>query len=295
MQKNITPLTWQTFLKNKEGNEVLAIDDYFMLSDNIEDLPTFTNPFMLNVSISIICLNGSMKFQMGLKQYHAQAPCLVILPANEILTFQDVSADCKGVFLVLSNRLNGDIVSDINERLQLSYSVYAQPVIPLNTEEVKCNLMHFQMLSNILRNPQHPHIKKIIQHQLLALYYQQHSDLVQIESPNKKDSKQEQLCTQFLRLVEKNYQRERLVGFYAEKLSLTPKYLSQQIKEHTGKSANDWIDEFVMLEAKALLRSSILSIQQISDKLNFPDQSSFGKYFKVHAGISPKEYRNQIL
>ncbi|WP_302761508.1 helix-turn-helix domain-containing protein [Phocaeicola coprocola] len=295
MQKNITPLTWQAFLKNKEGKEVLAIDDYFMLSEDMKDLPTFTKPFTLNVSISIICLSGFIKFQMALKRYHAQAPCLLILPATEILMFEEISTDCKGVFLVLSNNLNNDIVSDIDERLQLSYSVFAQPVVPLSTEELECNLMHFHMLSNILRTPQHPHIKKIIQHQLLAFYYQQHSNIIRIESFNKKDNKQEQLCTQFLRLVEENHRKERLVGFYAEKLSLTPKYLSQLIKEYTGKSANDWIDEFVILEAKALLHSSVLSIQQISDKLNFPDQSSFGKYFKVHTGISPKNYRNQSI
>jgi AraC-like DNA-binding protein len=76
-------------------------------------------------------------------------------------------------------------------------------------------------------------------------------------------------------------------------LSLTPKYLSQIIKASTGKSANEWIDEYVMLEAKALLKSTTMTIQQISDELNFPSQSFFGKYFKRCEGVSPKEYREK--
>jgi AraC-type DNA-binding domain-containing proteins len=64
------------------------------------------------------------------------------------------------------------------------------------------------------------------------------------------------------------------------------------IKEAGGKSAGEWIDERVILEVKALLKSTNMTIQQISDELNFPTQSSFGKYFKRLTGISPKEYRN---
>lgn len=82
------------------------------------------------------------------------------------------------------------------------------------------------------------------------------------------------------------------MGFYAEKLHITPKYLSTVIKQNTGKSVNDWIDDYVILEAKALLKSSRMTIQQISDELNFVDQSAFGKYFKRIEGMSPKDYKN---
>jgi AraC-like DNA-binding protein len=104
-------------------------------------------------------------------------------------------------------------------------------------------------------------------------------------------AKQNECVERFLELAEKHFKTERQVGFYAEKLHITPKYLSQIIKANTGKSANDWIDDYVMLEAKALLKSSKLTIQQISDELNFADQSIFGKYFKRLEGVSPKEYR----
>lgn len=101
------------------------------------------------------------------------------------------------------------------------------------------------------------------------------------------------LVKQFLELVEMHHKTERQVGFYASRIHLTPKYLSLLIKQNTRKSANDWINSYVMLEAKAMLKSSKLSIQQISEELNFADQSVFGRYFKRLEGISPKEYRGK--
>ena len=74
---------------------------------------------------------------------------------------------------------------------------------------------------------------------------------------------------------------------------MTPKYLSLLVKNVSNRTAGEWIDNYVVLEAKALLSSSTLSIQEISDRLNFANQSFFGKYFKQHVGISPTEYRKK--
>ena len=87
------------------------------------------------------------------------------------------------------------------------------------------------------------------------------------------------------------YKEERSLGFYAGKLCITPKYLSLISKDVSGRSAGEWIDQYVVLEAKTLLKSTRMSIQEIADVLNFANQSFFGKYFKHHTGISPKEYR----
>ena len=79
--------------------------------------------------------------------------------------------------------------------------------------------------------------------------------------------------------------------FYADALCITPRYLSRVVKECTGSSAADWIERYVVLEARALLKSTSMTIQQISDELNFPSQTFFGKYFKRRVGMSPKDYR----
>ena len=96
----------------------------------------------------------------------------------------------------------------------------------------------------------------------------------------------------FMKLVLENYTQHRNVGFYADQLCLTPKYLSKIIKNASGRSAPEWIDSYVILEAKNLLKYSGSTIKEIVFKLNFPNQSVFYKFFKAHTGMTPTEYRN---
>lgn len=95
----------------------------------------------------------------------------------------------------------------------------------------------------------------------------------------------------FIKLVRAHYASERSVAFYASKLFISPKYLSLVVKEATGRSAARWIDEFVLMEAKNLLRYSGKNIQQVAYALNFSNQSAFGKYFKHLTGMSPTQYQ----
>ena len=94
-----------------------------------------------------------------------------------------------------------------------------------------------------------------------------------------------------MQLVRDNYREYRNVAWYADKLCVTPKYISQVVKDTTGRTALDWIDEFTIIESKALLRSTELSIDQIAVKLNFGSSSLFSKYFKRVTGLSPRGYR----
>ncbi|WP_176844610.1 helix-turn-helix domain-containing protein [Mucilaginibacter sp. P25] len=102
------------------------------------------------------------------------------------------------------------------------------------------------------------------------------------------------LFIRFRNLLVKQFWRHRSVSFYSSNLNVSPKYLSEVIKKETGKTAGAWIDNAIILEAKVLLQNKDLSIQQIADKLNFSDQSVFGKFFKNQEGISPLEYRKSL-
>ena len=94
-------------------------------------------------------------------------------------------------------------------------------------------------------------------------------------------------------LLGEHYKEQRAVGFYARELCITPKYLTTVIKRVSGRSASEWIDSYVILEAKTLLKYSDMSIQEIAYYLNFPNQSFFGSYFKRNAGLSPSRYKAQ--
>ena len=95
-----------------------------------------------------------------------------------------------------------------------------------------------------------------------------------------------------IRIIIDNYKLERNIKFYANKLNLSTQYLSTTVKKMTGKTLTDIISNLVIHDAKAKLRSTGLSIQEISDSLNFSDISSFGKYFKRYTEMTPTQYRN---
>ncbi len=105
-------------------------------------------------------------------------------------------------------------------------------------------------------------------------------------------SRQESLVDDFFKLLFESFRKERKVAYYADKLCLTPKYLSMTVKEVTGYPISSWVNEMVIIEAKRLLKATQLTALQISEELNFPNPSFFGRFFKQHTGITPLEFKN---
>jgi AraC family transcriptional activator of pobA len=287
MSDIITPFNWRDELKNKEvdsiGEDFILLDNPIMTSDS-------DYPFKLDVTVAVICVRGTMSGSINLKRYIAKAPCLFTVLHGQILQYENFSDDFSGHFILMSHRFLTNLAMDIQHRVPLFLSVHDNPWTPLNDEELESMLDYYLMLRKTVRAKDNPHRLEIVKHMTQAFFlgsgYQYHK-----MSVTGKKSKHDMLVENFLNYAQSNYKAHRSLEFYADKLCLTPKYLSKVIKENSGMSANEWIDSYVTLEAKALLKSTNLTIQQISDELNFPSQSFFGKYFKRHLGISPKDYR----
>ena len=110
--------------------------------------------------------------------------------------------------------------------------------------------------------------------------------------PEVKPSRQEHVFNQFIDLVNKHGSRERRIQFYAERLLLSPNRLSTIIKDYSGHTIMEWLNEKTLLQAKVLLRHSDLMIYEIADRLGFPEPTAFNRYFKREVGVTPSEYRN---
>lgn len=106
-------------------------------------------------------------------------------------------------------------------------------------------------------------------------------------------TRQDEIFKSFVSLVHEHCTSQREVSFYADKLCISTKYLTGICRAVTGDSAKKIIDDFAILEIKVLLQSTELTVQEIADRLHFPDQSYLGRYFKRHEGMSPKEYQNK--
>ena len=197
------------------------------------------------------------------------------------------SANFEGHAVVLSKRF----IDMVNlPGWQQQYMVlYHNPVNKVSTESILNLQIYFAILHKAAANEENPFRLQVIENLIRAFYYSGINKFNYKE--HDKVPLKNNVIERFIELVEEHYREERLIGFYADKLCITPKYLSKLVKENTGRSAGEWIENHVILEARALLQSSDMTIQQIAASLNFPNQSFFGKYFKRATGISPKQYR----
>lgn len=281
------PLNWFT------GDESTAIDTFenkIIMLENPSYKSVVNQPVKLDVVVSIICKSGQMDGTLNLKEFSAKAPCLFTVLADQILQCDNFSDDFSGLSIIMSKSFLEDSFVDLQVSMPLFRSVLDNPWIHLTQEELKSMVEFFFLLQRTVRRKENPNLRETLKHLTLGFFYGTGYRFHRVMDESHK-SKQDILVEKFLVIVKDNYRNHRMIEFYSEKLFLTPKHLSRVIRERSGKSAGDWIEDHVMLEARALLRSTNKTVQQISDELNFPTQSFFGKYFKRRAGISPKEYR----
>jgi AraC family transcriptional activator of pobA len=281
------PLNWVT-------EDDSTIIDYFENKITLLENPSYksvvNHPVKLDAVVSIICIKGSIDGTLNLKKFNAKAPCLFVVLADQILQCDYFSEDFSGLTIIMSKSFLENSFGDIQVSMPLFRAVHDNPWIQLNQEELKSMVEYFLLLQRTVRRKENPNLQETLKHLILAFFYGTGHRFYKVQDEFQK-SKQDILVEKFLAIVKENYREQRLIEFYSEKLFLTPKHLSGVIKERSGKSAGEWIGDHVMLDAMVLLKSTDKTIQQISDELNFPSQSFFGKYFKRRAGISPKEYR----
>ena len=215
--------------------------------------------------------------------------CLMVNGPENILHIVNKSDDFSARIMMF----NPDFIRDIKIELKTVIPIHKYIIDNANNlkttaEEYDLLQKYFVLIGDTINN-----YRPEIIHDLLAAFFRTISEiysrrLSEIPSPR---TRQEDYVLRFMDLLAEHHKQERSVSFYADKLHITPKYLSSIIKEVTGKSAATWIDAYVIQEAKILLKFSNKSIQEITYHLNFSTQSFFGKYFKRHTGISPSEYR----
>ena len=103
----------------------------------------------------------------------------------------------------------------------------------------------------------------------------------------------EEIFISFIRLLPNHFAAHHDIAFYASTLHISPVYLSRVVRQVTGRTVIDYVNQHLLMEASFLLRTSRLSIAQIADRLHFADAASFSKFFSRTKGLSPREYRNK--
>ena len=184
-----------------------------------------------------------------------------------------------------------EIIKSVHDVSSLFVFSRTQPVLKLEKREINAFKEFFYVIKQKINDKGNHFRKDLIRTLLLAMFYDVGNIIYRVRSFGEIQIPSEKAFTQFLHLVQENCKRERRVSWYAQQLNITPKYLSLIVKRISGRTALEWIENYVTMELRVILKNSTKSIKEIAEEMNFPNQSFLGKYFKEHVGMTPSKYR----
>lgn len=243
----------------------------------------------------LFCLEGEINILIDLKPLIISKNTQVIIMPNSIVKIQKVSDNIQLFFLGISNSLFRDICAHVSPTL--FKLIRKDPIFHLTHEDIKVAMSFMDMTRSIYKDTENQYRTQIIKSIFNAyiLYnYDKYHKLHRCDEDTTEPTRNI-IFDKFINLIHEHCLTEREVTFYADKLCISCKYLSDICHNIVGVSAKKIIDNFSLLEMKVLLHNTQLSMQDIANKMGFPDQSYMGRYFKRYEGISPSAFRKQVL
>jgi AraC-like DNA-binding protein len=277
-----------------------SLEDNFLVLDNVmeiiknnEDINSnmYNFPVKMEGTLLILCTQGYLKIKVGLKNILLEKNQILIILTGQIFQILELSSDFKTIVIVLKNNFF-NLQNHFVEAMALQQIILQKQYLTIPEKLVQEYIIICNLIKNKIKED-NIYQASIVQNYLGIIFYNACNVFLQKENEkaNEVISHQEEIFENFIRELEVHYREQHEVIFYANKLSLTPKYLSKLIFRISGKSAVEWIKEYLILEAQALLKSTSKTVQQVSNELNFANQSHFGRFFKRHTGLSPREYQ----
>ena len=291
----ISSFTLNELITMAGGEKRPGIMGECIAANSASEMEIFRFPSRLNVLIIGVGTEGETSLTSNLQEFRLKKDSLFIFSPKHILQVQSNNR-FKAHLIVIAPDFLKRINIDTKRMMPLFLQFGSLPCMELTHAESQSLRSFISMVEQELKGSETDFSSEIIGGLIAATIYKVGDILThyltehpEVDSPI--HNRAEEYFRQFTELLGEHYKHERSVGFYARQLCITPKYLTTLIKRVSGKSVSEWIDGYVILEAKTLLKSSNMSIQEIAYYLNFPNQSFFGCYFKRHAGLSPSQYK----
>lgn len=270
------------------------------ITDRVEQLEPFHHPCRVHGVMLVICLGGEMLCQVNMREYRVVSNTILSILTGDVVEILS-SEGFEAYAVLVSQRYMGELEMDFRLRTRYILSVRNDALARLAHSDID-GLYHYYPLLRMNFEHIGPYSPIIVReligalaHMLMSLVCASHPESPHHSSdtPKKKIGylREQKLLDSFFELLKENFRTQHTTAFYADSLSLTSKYLSTVIKDCTGYSVSDWIDEYIVREACQLLTSTDMTIQEVAYKLSFTTQSAFGKYFKKQVGVSPSLFR----
>ena len=265
----------------------------FIVGTNItEDILSFyRQSCRLRAGVFALCLEGNLEVSINLTDYNIKKNDFITLLPGSIIQFRGQKSKVRLSFIGFSNKFVSS-VNLIKTTMDFFPVITGNPVFPLSDSVADLFSDYFSLLERASALADENLESEIVKSVLTGVLYGVGNFYRVQNIENHAENRSEEICKTLIQLVMKHYVVERQIPFYASQLSISPQHLSSTVKKMTGKTVSEIIASIVIMDAKAQLKSTNQTIQEISYSLNFPNVSFFGKYFKRHVGMSPKEYRN---
>ena len=259
-------------------------------------ISVFDNPIRIDAIAFIICTQGSLEFSCNLKDYKIEEGSLLLLPPQSLIDARSDSIEYEGYTIILDQEYLKECNFSVGRFTSMMLQLNDQPHVKLTPEELSRLINAIKLLDALIGeqidSPFREDVIRAMVETTMYLICENFSTHLKNES-NNRISRQESYFRQFMQELSLHYTERKGVTFYAEKLCISPRYLTTIVRRISGMTVTDWMDRYLIKEAKYLLKYSEMSIQEIAYQLSFSDQSFFGKYFRLHVGMSPTAYRNQ--
>lgn len=292
MNKALTDISIEHLLE-QDIPELVGFNRDFVMMSNLSDMRVLSHPARLKATTVLICVSGEIDCSINLKDYHIGENQILVNFSSDIISIRR-SDNVSGYVVMISEEYLQQLQIDFRLRAESYIGLRGNGPISVPYEELASLKPYYTLFRKNIEDG-NPEVIKGLAHALsytiLSLVRRFRKPLHPVDS--KETTRSQQVFDRFMTLLQTYHDRERSIKYYADKMCLTPKYISGLIKEYSGKCALDWINEYVILEAKMMLRYTSMTVQEILNSLNFPTQSAFGKYFKHLVGVGPKQYRNE--
>lgn len=280
-------------------NDTLSDDLFISEMRYISEMDIMKYPCRFRGYLAFFCIEGHFELEINLKRFSVRENSLFLYTPGNIVRVANISKEEKEMVHFIVVAISSDLMSstrfDFNKLYDESLHLLENPSVVLSEQE-KNLCKSYLSLINEISELKIPNTKESVTSLISSIFYLMgalwgNRVTEAIKNRDEGSIRSKVIFENFLKLVRDYHTKERNLSFYADKLFLTPKYLSKLIKTVSGKSAHEWIDSFVILEAKNLLKYSDMSIKSIVYELNFPNQTTFYRFFKTKTGMTPSEYR----
>lgn len=263
-----------------------------LLLDEIAKMPLPNEPRRMQCLFLALCTRGSARYFVDSVEHMVEPGDLIIINPGRVTYDCTMSPDCRGIGIIINYDFFKETIKSVHELSALFLFARNHPVFRLPRERSEFIRETFFRIKAKIDEPENHFRREMVQSLFLTMVYEMSNVIYSVQSKNDEcHTRAEEIFTQFILLVEKNFRSERRVGWYSEQLCISPKYLSETVKTVSKRTPNEWIDSYVTMELRMLFRNTQKSIKEIAQELNFSNQSFLGKYFKEHVGMSPSDYR----